>query len=100
MTKEPTGLTTGQEKPSGFRRGIGRRDPMKDPIFHEPLHSTEPSRARPLACGSVDMTFLLIVLGIFADNLNMPFLDLLGNYIGFVRNIVLDLFNWVGGLFV
>lgn len=64
MTKESSGLTTGQEKPSGFHRGIGRRAPMKDPIFREPLHPSEPSRARPLACGSVDMTFLLIVVAL------------------------------------
>ena len=64
MTKESSGLTTGQEKPSGFHRGIGRRAPRKDPIFREPLHPSEPSRARPLACGSVDMTFLLIVVAL------------------------------------
>ncbi|MBO5897546.1 MAG: cell division protein FtsW [Clostridia bacterium] len=46
---------------------------MKDPIFHEPLHPTEPSRARPLACGSVDMTFLLIVVALVLYGIIMAY---------------------------
>lgn len=40
----------------------------------------------------------LLALGILADNFGMPWLDLLGNYMTFVRNAVLELFSLAGGL--
>ena len=41
---------------------------------------------------------VLVVLGIFADNFGLPWLDLLGSYINWVYDAVLDLFVKVGGL--
>lgn len=41
----------------------------------------------------------LLALGLIADNLGLPELDLLGGYIDFVRALVLRLFMLVGGLF-
>lgn len=58
-----------QRKPTGFHRGPGR----KDPIFREPLHPTEKPQARPLACGSVDMTFLLIVIALVLYGIIMAY---------------------------
>lgn len=43
-----------------FQRGTRR----SDPIFREPLHTPDVKKSRPLACGSVDMTFLLIVIAL------------------------------------
>ena len=46
----------------GFHRGVSlRRD--KDPIYRDPLHTEPPQRA-PMAMGSMDMTFLLIVVSL------------------------------------
>ena len=46
----------------GFRRGVSlRRD--RDPIYRDPVH-TEPRKTAPMAMGSMDMTFLLIVVSL------------------------------------
>ncbi len=64
MSEERSDSVAEHSRSTGFHRGLSRRDPSKDPIFREPIHSAEPPRARPLACGSVDMTFLLIVVAL------------------------------------
>lgn len=46
-----------------FQRGVRKRA-AHDPIFHEPLHAPDIKKSRPLACGSVDMSFLLIVIAL------------------------------------
>jgi cell division protein FtsW len=46
----------------GFHRGVSLRR-EKDPIYRDPLR-TAPKRAAPLAMGSMDITFLLIVVAL------------------------------------
>ena len=73
MALEHSGSVGQSDQPSGFHRGLSRRDGAKDPIFHEPIHPAEPPKARPLACGSVDMTFLLIVIALVLYGIIMAY---------------------------
>ncbi len=55
------------ERHGGFHRGIRRTLAdvrAKDPIFSEPLHPADSVKTRPLMRGSIDMTFLLIVVAL------------------------------------
>lgn len=61
-----------QKTPSAFHRGSMRRA-HKDPIYHEPLHNESPKRKLPLVQGSVDMTFLLIVIALVLYGIIMAY---------------------------
>lgn len=61
-----------QKTPSAFHRGSMRRA-HKDPIYHEPLHNESPKRKLPLVQGSVDMSFLLIVIALVLYGIIMAY---------------------------
>ncbi len=64
-------MTNPSGNPSGFHRGVSLSR-QKDPIYRDPLH-TEPKRAMPLALGSMDMTFLLIVVALVLYGIIMAY---------------------------
>ena len=61
-----------QATPSSFYRG-GRRRPGKDALLDEPLHAEGPRKKLPLVQGSVDMTFLLIVVALVLYGIIMAY---------------------------
>ena len=61
-----------QKTPSSFHRGTMHR-PHKDPIYHEPLHSGGQKRKLPLVQGSVDLSFLLIVIALVLYGIIMAY---------------------------
>ena len=58
-----------QKKPSAFHSGRAQ----KDALLREPLHTEQPKRKRPLVQGSVDMTFLLIVIALVLYGIIMAY---------------------------
>ncbi|MBE6620810.1 MAG: cell division protein FtsW [Ruminococcaceae bacterium] len=61
-----------QKTPSAFHRGSMRRA-HKDPIYQEPLHPEGQKRKLPLVQGSVDMSFLLIVIALVLYGIIMAY---------------------------
>jgi hypothetical protein len=61
-----------QAAPSSFHRG-GLRRLGKDALLDEPLHTEEPRKKLPLVQGSVDMTFLLIVVALVLYGIIMAY---------------------------
>jgi cell division protein FtsW len=57
---------------NGYRSGAGRRKAV-DPIYRDPLHATDLNKKQPLAQGSIDMTFLLIVVGLVLFGIIMAY---------------------------
>ena len=57
---------------SGFHSGVSRSH-RRDPIYRDPVHSHTPKEKRPLAQGSVDTTFLLIVIGLILYGIIMAY---------------------------
>lgn len=57
---------------SGFHSGVSRSH-RRDPIYRDPVHSHTPKERRPLAQGSVDTTFLLIVIGLILYGIIMAY---------------------------
>ena len=61
-----------QTSPSSFHRG-GLRRLGKDALLDEPLHAEGPRKKLPLVQGSVDMTFLLIVVALVLYGIIMAY---------------------------
>ena len=61
-----------QATPSSFHRG-GLRRLGKDALLDEPLHTEGPKKKLPLVQGSVDMTFLLIVVALVLYGIIMAY---------------------------
>ncbi len=57
---------------NGFHRGVSRSR-RNDPIYRDPIHSPTPREKRPMARGSIDMTFLLIVVGLVLYGIIMAY---------------------------
>ena len=57
---------------NGFHRGVSRSH-RRDPIYRDPIHSHTPKEKQPLAKGSIDMTFLLIVVGLILYGIIMAY---------------------------
>ncbi len=76
MSEQPTGtgtaVTGGQTGQNGFSRGISRRR-SHDPIYRDPIHPTHQNKKLPLAQGSIDMTFLLIVVALVLYGIIMAY---------------------------
>ena len=63
-----TNLTT----PNEFHRGV-TRSRRNDPIYRDPIHSQTPKVRYPMAKGSIDTTFLLIVIGLILYGIIMAY---------------------------
>ena len=57
---------------SGFHRGVSRSN-RRNPIYSDPVHSHPQKEKRSLAQGSIDTTFLLIVIGLILYGIIMAY---------------------------
>ena len=71
-TDTETAVTGGAAGQNGFARGVSRRR-GHDPIYRDPIHPTQSNKKLPLAQGSIDMTFLLIVVALVLYGIIMAY---------------------------